>query len=140
MRRSESTSFHPTSSATPRRRRVIPSGSPLGCASTRQERQLIELTLEHTGRNKTRAAEMLGISAKTLHNKLNRLSGRTEGHAAGRLPRLELLARGVTGSTNEAQSPLAPGRDGDDARRLLDGDSGVSEPGVAGAPQSRGEP
>jgi transcriptional regulator with PAS, ATPase and Fis domain len=37
------------------------------------ERQLIELTLQHTGGNKTRAAEMLGISLKTLHNKLNRM-------------------------------------------------------------------
>jgi DNA-binding NtrC family response regulator len=37
------------------------------------ERQLIDLTLEHTGGNKTRAAEMLGISLKTLHNKLNRV-------------------------------------------------------------------
>ncbi len=36
------------------------------------ERRLIELTLEHTGDNKTRAAEILGISLKTLHNKLNR--------------------------------------------------------------------
>ena len=36
------------------------------------ERQLIAVTLEHTGGNKTRAAEMLGISLKTLHNKLNR--------------------------------------------------------------------
>ncbi|MCC7008451.1 MAG: sigma-54-dependent Fis family transcriptional regulator [Acidobacteria bacterium] len=37
------------------------------------ERRLIEVTLEHTGGNKTRAAEMLGISLKTLHNKLNRM-------------------------------------------------------------------
>jgi len=34
---------------------------------------LIQMTLEHTGDNKTRAAEILGISLKTLHNKLNRL-------------------------------------------------------------------
>jgi DNA-binding NtrC family response regulator len=37
------------------------------------ERQLIVMTLAHTGDNKTRAAEILGISLKTLHNKLNRL-------------------------------------------------------------------
>jgi DNA-binding NtrC family response regulator len=37
------------------------------------ERQLILMTLEHTRDNKTRAAEILGISLKTLHNKLNRL-------------------------------------------------------------------
>jgi len=36
------------------------------------ERRLIEITLEHTRNNKTRAAEILGISVKTLHNKLNR--------------------------------------------------------------------
>ena len=34
------------------------------------------MTLEHTGGNKTRAAEMLGISLKTLHNKLNRMKER----------------------------------------------------------------
>ncbi|MEO8480880.1 MAG: sigma-54 dependent transcriptional regulator [Acidobacteriota bacterium] len=39
------------------------------------ERRLIEVTLTHTGGNKTRAAEMLGISLKTLHNKLNRMKG-----------------------------------------------------------------
>jgi len=37
------------------------------------ERQLIVMTLEHTRDNKTRAAEILGISLKTLHNKLNKL-------------------------------------------------------------------
>ena len=37
------------------------------------ERQLILMTLEHTRDNKTRAAEILGISLKTLHNKLNKL-------------------------------------------------------------------
>jgi DNA-binding NtrC family response regulator len=37
------------------------------------ETRLIRLTLEHTRNNKTRAAEILGISLKTLHNKLNRL-------------------------------------------------------------------
>jgi len=45
------------------------------------ERRLIVLTLEYTGNNKTRAAEILGISLKTLHNKLNRF--REEKLAAG---------------------------------------------------------
>jgi DNA-binding NtrC family response regulator len=37
------------------------------------ERRLILMTLQHTRDNKTRAAEILGISLKTLHNKLNKL-------------------------------------------------------------------
>lgn len=41
------------------------------------ERRLITLTLEHCGNNKTRAAEVLGISLKTLHNKLNRVKQET---------------------------------------------------------------
>jgi transcriptional regulator with PAS, ATPase and Fis domain len=45
------------------------------------ERRLILLTLEHTRNNKTRAAEILGISLKTLHNKLNRMKAET---ASGR--------------------------------------------------------
>jgi DNA-binding NtrC family response regulator len=41
------------------------------------ERKLIVATLEAAGNNKTRAAEMLGISLKTLHNKLNRMKAAT---------------------------------------------------------------
>jgi DNA-binding NtrC family response regulator len=43
------------------------------------ERRLILLTLEHTRNNKTRAAEILGISLKTLHNKLNRMKQEIRG-------------------------------------------------------------
>jgi len=46
------------------------------------ERQLIEVTLQHTGGNKTRAAELLGISLKTLHNKLNRMKEENAGSAS----------------------------------------------------------
>ena len=42
------------------------------------ERRLITLTLEHCRNNKTRAAEVLGISLKTLHNKLNRMKAERE--------------------------------------------------------------
>jgi DNA-binding NtrC family response regulator len=38
------------------------------------ERMLIIKTLEATGQNKTRAAEILGVSLKTLHNKLKEYS------------------------------------------------------------------
>jgi DNA-binding NtrC family response regulator len=38
------------------------------------ERLLIMRTLEATGQNKTRAAEILGVSLKTLHNKLKEYS------------------------------------------------------------------
>jgi DNA-binding protein Fis len=34
------------------------------------EKKLIDMTLAHTGGNKTKAAGLLGISVKTLHNKL----------------------------------------------------------------------
>jgi DNA-binding NtrC family response regulator len=42
----------------------------VGATVEQAERALIELTLEHTKNNKTRAAEILGISQKTLFNKL----------------------------------------------------------------------
>jgi DNA-binding NtrC family response regulator len=42
----------------------------VGTTVAEAERCLIYRTLEHTRNNKTRAAEILGISLKTLHNKL----------------------------------------------------------------------
>jgi DNA-binding NtrC family response regulator len=53
-----------------------PGGLTPGTTVDDMERRLIEVTLEHTNGNKTRAAEMLGISLKTLHNKLNRMKAR----------------------------------------------------------------
>jgi DNA-binding NtrC family response regulator len=47
---------------------VLPLGSTLDWA----ERQLLLRTLASTSNNKTRAAEILGITPKTLHNKLHR--------------------------------------------------------------------
>ena len=46
---------------------TLPVGTPL----EEIERQMIIRTLRKTKNNKTRAAELLGISLKTLHNKLN---------------------------------------------------------------------
>jgi DNA-binding NtrC family response regulator len=43
---------------------------PIGTTVEQAERALIERTLEHTGNNRTRASEILGISQKTLFNKL----------------------------------------------------------------------
>ena len=61
------TSAKPTLSLTP------------GTTVEEAENRLILMTLEHTRDNKTRAAEILGISLKTLHNKLNKLRGRVPG-------------------------------------------------------------
>ncbi len=43
----------------------------IGTTLELSERELILKTLEHVNNNKTRAAQILGISLKTLHNKLN---------------------------------------------------------------------
>jgi DNA-binding NtrC family response regulator len=43
---------------------------PVGTTVSEAEKALILLTLQHTKNNKTRAADILGISLKTLFNKL----------------------------------------------------------------------
>jgi DNA-binding NtrC family response regulator len=48
---------------------------PVGTTVDAMERELIVQTLSATGNNKTRAADLLGISLKTLHNKLKEYGG-----------------------------------------------------------------
>jgi len=55
----------------------FPPGTTVGAA----ERELILQTLAATNQNKTRAAELLGVSLKTLHNKLKEYEA-TEKHGA----------------------------------------------------------
>src|SRR5205823_5240403 len=50
----------------------------VGTTVEQAEKGLILRTLEHTRNNKTRAAEILGISLKTLHNKLKEYNGDKE--------------------------------------------------------------
>ena len=50
------------------------------------EQKLIVATLSASNGNKTRAAEMLGISLKTLHNKLNRMKGKIAGAVGASRP------------------------------------------------------
>jgi DNA-binding NtrC family response regulator len=61
-----------------------PSAVPVRVGSTvdEAERMLILRTLESTGQNKTRAAEILGVSLKTLHNKLKEYSRSAENEEA----------------------------------------------------------
>jgi len=54
----------------------------IGTTVEEAERGLILRTLEHTRNNKTRAAEILGISLKTLHNKLKEYGTRELGIGA----------------------------------------------------------
>jgi DNA-binding NtrC family response regulator len=53
-------------------------GLTAGMTVEEAERKLIELTLVHTRDNKTRAAEILGVTVKTLHNKLKRFRQEAE--------------------------------------------------------------
>jgi transcriptional regulator with PAS, ATPase and Fis domain len=52
---------------------------PIGTTVEEAEKNLILRTLEFTRNNKTRAAEILGISLKTLHNKLKEYGARDPG-------------------------------------------------------------
>ncbi|HUA33630.1 MAG TPA: sigma-54 dependent transcriptional regulator [Candidatus Binataceae bacterium] len=46
----------------------------VGASLDEVEKEMISRTIEFTGGNKTRAADILGVSAKTLYNKLERFS------------------------------------------------------------------
>jgi DNA-binding NtrC family response regulator len=45
---------------------------PVGMSMDHAEREMIRTTLLHTAGNKTRAAKILGISLKTMHNKVKK--------------------------------------------------------------------
>ena len=55
----------------------------VGCTMEDAEKEIIRRTLEFTGDNKTRAAKILDISLKTLHNKLNEYGLRKNSGGAG---------------------------------------------------------
>jgi DNA-binding NtrC family response regulator len=55
---------------------------PIGTTVEEAEKGLILRTLEHTRNNKTRAADILGISLKTLHNKLKEYGNKEFGIGA----------------------------------------------------------
>jgi DNA-binding NtrC family response regulator len=54
---------------------------PVGTTVSEAEKALIQVTLQHTKNNKTRAAEILGISLKTLFNKLKEYGAAAEAEA-----------------------------------------------------------
>lgn len=54
-------------------------GSPAAFSLSHAERQMIVETLKATGNNRTKAAERLGISRRTLHRKLNEYGLRKDG-------------------------------------------------------------
>ena len=56
---------------------------PVGTTVAEGEKALILVTLQHTKNNKTRAAEILGISLKTLFNKLKEYGAAEAAEAAG---------------------------------------------------------
>jgi DNA-binding NtrC family response regulator len=57
-------------------RKEASAGMRVGATIAEMERELIYKTLEHCQGNKTKVADMLGISIRTLRNKLNEYEGR----------------------------------------------------------------
>jgi DNA-binding NtrC family response regulator len=55
----------------------------VGPQLTDVEQAYIDLVLKHTHNNKTRAAEILGLSLRTVQNRVRALSEKGAGHAAG---------------------------------------------------------
>jgi DNA-binding NtrC family response regulator len=53
----------------------------LGASLDDVERELIKRTIEFSGGNKSRAAEILGVSLKTLYNRLERYQNRSQDSA-----------------------------------------------------------
>ena len=64
---------------------------PVGVRMSEVEENYIRLTLKHTKNNKKRAAELLGLCLRTLHNKLRRMRTPTR---CARLPRARAASKG----------------------------------------------
>jgi two-component system response regulator FlrC len=87
-----------------------PSSSELapGMTISEAERRLIMKTLEHTKQNRTRAAQLLGISIRTLRNKLHEYGTKSSAEIALDMARelaLENAAGDAPSSTASLQSP-----------------------------------
>ena len=95
------------------------------------EKGLILRTLEHTKNNKTRAAEILGISLKTLHNKLKEYGAVESEEVSVRLGDAELygawqlpICTAYAGSCGSRRAPVPGGRKRPACRRCCaDGSS-----------------
>ena len=67
---------------------------PIGTTMADAERELLLATLRHCGGNKRRTAEMLGVSLKTVYNKLVGQNGGVPAEGGGRLSCTPLAATG----------------------------------------------
>jgi DNA-binding NtrC family response regulator len=78
----------------------------VGTTVDEAERLLILRTLEATGQNKTRAAEILGVSLKTLHNKLKEY-GRERHETETALPQREIPGRSRSAGPSKSANRCA---------------------------------